>query len=88
MKYDAEAYNLGIPPEQIFYDLAWPIYMLGPAVGSILYLVPLLMMKYDDKQRLQIEADLKIRRARAKGVFLDKAFEKATADENLNVSFY
>lgn len=88
MKYDAKAYNAGIPPEQIFYDLAWPIYMLGPAVGSILYLIPLLMMKYDDKQRLQIEADLKIRRAGAKGVFLDKEFEKISANENLNISFY
>ena len=61
--FDATKYDLGLPQDPKFYEYVWPVYILGPALGSMLYLVPLLMIKYTKKQKEQVERELKERRA-------------------------
>lgn len=58
--FDSSRYEAGIPQEASFYKYIWPIFMLGPALGSLLYAIPLLFIKYNLKERNQIEQDLKI----------------------------
>lgn len=66
ISFDATKYDLGLPQDENFYKYVWPVYILGPALGSILYLVPLLMIRYSKKQKAQVEKELKERRALAK----------------------
>lgn len=49
-----------------FIKFSWPIFILGPALGSLFYLVPLLMMKYDKEERETVERELKERHEAAK----------------------
>ncbi len=62
LAFDATKYELGEAQDPLFYKWVWPIYIMGPAIGSILYLVPLLMMKYSQKQKQEVENELHIRR--------------------------
>jgi len=66
--FDATKYDAGLPQDPTFYKYVWPVYILGPALGSMLYLVPLLMIKYSKKQKEQVEKELKERRERQAGV--------------------
>jgi GPH family glycoside/pentoside/hexuronide:cation symporter len=63
--YNAAEFKAGnISPE--FTTYAWPIFILGPAFGSLLSLIPLFFIKHNKKMQEQIESDLKIRRAAKK----------------------
>lgn len=63
LSYDAE---LGLEGQtEAFYNAQWPMFMLLPALGSLLYLIPFLCIKYDKKTKIMVENDLKERRARA-----------------------
>ena len=60
LSYDAE---LGLEGQsEVFYKAQWPMFMLLPALGSLLYLIPFLCIKYDKKTKLMVENDLKARR--------------------------
>ena len=50
----------GQPPE--FYKWQWPIFILGPAIGAALYVLPLLL-KYTPAEREQVEMSLREKRA-------------------------
>ena len=65
MKFDATKYDQGLPQDPLFYKLIWPFFMLAPALGSVFYLIPLLMLKYDEKQKAAVEKELYARRHRA-----------------------
>lgn len=65
MKFDATKYDQGLPQDPLFYKLIWPFFMLAPALGSVFYLIPLLMLKYDEKQKAAVEKELFERRHRA-----------------------
>ena len=54
----------GQPPE--FYKWQWPLFILGPAVGAALYLIPMLMLKYSEKERKTVEEELQKRREETK----------------------
>ena len=41
----------------------WPLVILTPAIASLLYIVPLLFIRYTPAQRAQVEQELKARRA-------------------------
>lgn len=63
LHYDA---TLGVQGQsEIFYKAQWPMFMLLPALGSILYLIPFLCIKYPKELKAQVESDLKERRAAA-----------------------
>lgn len=50
---------------QAFETWIWPIVMLTPAVAALLYIIPLLFIKYTPEQKAQVERDLAERRAKA-----------------------
>ncbi len=47
----------------IFYQYQWPIYMLAPVVGAILFLLPILTINYPQSMKEQVETELMQRRA-------------------------
>ena len=46
-----------------FETWIWPLFMLTPAIASLLYIIPLLFIKYTPQQRAQVEKELAERRA-------------------------
>lgn len=46
----------------VFMKWQWPMFILGPVVGAILYLAVIVFVKDDDEQKKMIEAELKKRR--------------------------
>lgn len=40
----------------------WPLMILTPAIGSILYIIPLFFIRYTKKQKAKVEEDLRCRR--------------------------
>lgn len=51
--------DLGIKGQtEIFYKAQWPLFMLLPAIGSILYLIPFLFIRYSKEQKRQVEKEL------------------------------
>ncbi len=48
---------------QAFEDWIWPLVMLTPAIAALLYIIPLLFIRYTPEQKAQVEAELAQRRA-------------------------
>ena len=46
----------------VFMKWQWPMFILGPIVGAVLYLAVIVFVKDDDEQRKFIEHELKLRR--------------------------
>lgn len=44
----------------------WPLFMLTPAIASLLYIIPLLFIRYTPEKRAQVEKELAERRATIK----------------------
>ncbi len=63
LQYSAEDYEAGLPLSPLFDKWAWPLFILGPIVGSVLNLIPLLFIRYPESLKKQVEADLQERRA-------------------------
>lgn len=61
LSYDADFGLAG--QSEIFYKAQWPLFMLLPALGSILYLIPFLCIRYSKAQKAQVEKELAERRA-------------------------
>jgi Na+/melibiose symporter and related transporters len=69
LKMDAEYLSMCVEkgetpvlsPEFIKYS--WPIFILGPALGSVFFLFPLLMMRYSNEEREMVNRELKERHA-------------------------
>ena len=57
------AVYLGTQTES-FEKWIWPITMLTPAIAAVLYIIPLLFIKYTPEQKAQVEKDLAERRAK------------------------
>lgn len=53
---------------QTFENWIWPLLMLTPAVAALLYIIPLLFIKYTPEQKAQVEKELAERRAKAAAV--------------------
>lgn len=60
-----DAVYLGTQTEA-FETWIWPIVMLTPALAALLYIIPLLFIKYTPEQKAQVEKELAERRAAAK----------------------
>ncbi len=48
---------------QAFETWIWPLVMLTPAIAALLYIIPLLFIKYTPEQKAQVESELAERRA-------------------------
>lgn len=59
----------------VFMKWQWPMYILGPAVGAILYITAISFVEDNKEKQLRIEAELKIRRQKAEEL---KAAQSAT----------
>ncbi len=58
-------YNQNLPmtaQNPVFMKWQWPMFILGPVVGAILYLAVIVFVKDDKEQRKLVEAELKMRR--------------------------
>jgi len=51
-----------------FENWIWPLVMLTPAIAALLYIIPLLFIKYTPEQKAQVEAELAERRAKQEAV--------------------
>jgi GPH family glycoside/pentoside/hexuronide:cation symporter len=49
-----------------FYRWQWPLFILGPAIGALLYLIPVMMIHYPKEKREMVEKELSERRAAEK----------------------
>ncbi len=47
-----------------YFTAQWPLFMLLPALGSLLYLIPFLCIRYSKDQKAQVERELIERHAR------------------------
>ena len=63
MEYDPELVPDRIPQGPKFQKWIWPVLQLGPILGSVLYLIPVLCIRYSEEQKARVEADLAERRA-------------------------
>jgi Na+/melibiose symporter-like transporter len=65
--YNKEAKAAGLPQSEHFIKWQWPMFVLGPAVGSVFYLIIILFIKDDKQTKLETERKLKaMREERAK----------------------
>lgn len=62
MDYSAEAYDAGLPLSDTFDKWIWPLFILGPVIGSVLYLIPILFVKYPEELKERVERELRERR--------------------------
>ncbi len=62
--YDSYAKEQGKPQNDTFIKWQWPMFVLGPVVGAVLYLIIISFVKDDKEKRDNIEAILKERRAK------------------------
>lgn len=45
-----------------FESWIWPLVILTPAIGSVLYIIPLFFVRYTKQQKALVEKDLELRR--------------------------
>lgn len=72
LKYDSFAKSEGLPQNETFLKWQWPMHMLGPVVGAVLYLIIISFVNDDPVKKAETERLLKERRAAA----AEKAEEK------------
>ncbi|MGI6133753.1 MAG: hypothetical protein ACOYEC_05035, partial [Christensenellales bacterium] len=65
IKFDATKYEAGLPQDATFNKWIWFVFVMGPAVGSVLYFIPLMFVKYSDKMKEKIEKELLLKRMNA-----------------------
>jgi len=68
LQYDAELIPLGRPQSAHFNRWIWPVFRLGPVIGLVLSLIPLLCMHYPESLRMQVQQDMVARRAAAEKI--------------------
>ncbi|MCL2299249.1 MAG: MFS transporter, partial [Firmicutes bacterium] len=65
LQFDAALVPKGLPQNAHFRRWIWPAFRLGPVLGMVLSLVPLLLLKYPESLRHQVEEEMAQRRALA-----------------------
>ena len=63
--YDSGLKEKGLPQSEKFLKWQWPMFMLGPVVGSVLYLIFISFVKDSKEKKLEIERQLKERREKS-----------------------
>jgi len=62
LEYDAEAIANGASVSAKFDHWIWFLFMMGPAIGAALYIIPLLFIHYPDSLKQQVTMELRERR--------------------------
>ena len=65
LQFDASRVANKLPQNAHFQRWIWPAFRLGPVLGLAMSLIPLLLIKYPESLRLQVEAEMLERRALA-----------------------
>ena len=60
--YDSNRKELGLPQSEKFLKWQWPMFMLGPVVGAVLYLFFISFVKDNKERKQEIERQLRERR--------------------------
>ena len=63
LQYNASAVEMNRPQNAHYLKWIWPIYRLGPALGIVFALIPLLLIRYPDSLKRQVETEMAERRA-------------------------
>jgi len=71
--YDPVLAQKKIPQNATFLKWAWPLNQLGPALGAVLALIPILCIRYPEAQKRQVEAELVERRAQTELILREEA---------------
>ena len=62
LKYDSHASQAGLKQNAKFIKWQWPMFMLGPVVGAILYLIAISFIKDSKEHREEVEKQLRERK--------------------------
>jgi len=65
LQFDARLVPEKLPQNAHFNRWIWPAFRLGPVLGLVMSLIPLLLLKYPEALRLRVEAEMAQRRALA-----------------------
>jgi len=77
--------SLGVAGQsKLFYKWQWPIYMLGPVVGAVLFLLTVLTINYPKAMKERVEKELIERRAAAAEIRELPVIEEDETDIILN----
>ena len=79
LKYDSSLLELGKKQNAKFLKWQWPMFMLGPVVGAILYLIIISFVKDSKEHREDVERQLKERK---EALEAGKSPEKVLSSEN------
>ena len=60
--YDSTLKEKGLPQSEKFLKWQWPMFMLGPVVGAVLYLFFISFVKDNKERKQEIERQLRERR--------------------------
>jgi Na+/melibiose symporter-like transporter len=65
LKFDPQKFvdNPNAPLSAEFTKWAWPIHSLGPAIGSLMQIIPLLLLKFTPEERQLMQQELEEKRA-------------------------
>ncbi|MBR6957457.1 MAG: MFS transporter [Erysipelotrichaceae bacterium] len=65
LEYDAEAIAAGAAVSEKFSKWIWPLFMIGPAIGAALYIIPLLFINYPKEMKDKVTRELRERRLKS-----------------------
>lgn len=65
LKFTPELHEAGQPLSPEFNKWIWPIFILGPALGSIAYIIPVMFVPFNKHRRVEVQRILEERRAAA-----------------------
>jgi len=73
LQFDASRVPDNLPQNAHFQKWVWPTFRLGPVLGLAMSLIPLLLIKFPESLRHQVEAEMIERRALAAAAVADEA---------------
>jgi len=73
LQFDATRVPMNLPQNAHFNRWIWPVFRLGPLIGLVMSLVPLLFMHFPESLRMQVQEDMAARRAAAKEIEAEMA---------------
>ncbi len=79
LKYDSSLLELGKKQNAKFLKWQWPMFMLGPVAGAVLYLIIISFVKDSKEHRAEVERQLKERKTALES---KKTVENALSSEN------
>jgi|AGTN01.3.fsa_nt_gi Na+/melibiose symporter and related transporters len=62
LQFNGALYDQDLPQSPAFYKWIWPIYILAPAFGDVLKLIPILFLRFNEKQKYLIAEKLRLKR--------------------------